>query len=171
MAFTKVELLSDRHRLEGFTCGKPSLDAWLVKFSRNNQQHGFTRVFVICDGDVVVGYYGLAPTVIAPNQTTRKIRTGMPPDPIPCLLIGQLAVDLNYGGRGIGTALVKDAFQRCVAGANLVGGRAVVVRAVDEEAERYWQSWDFTPAKDNPSVLVRSLSDIRGWLELSVRSQ
>ena len=104
MALTKVELLSDRHRLESFSCGKSSLDTWLLKFSRSNQQHGFTRVFAICDGDVVVGYYGLAPTVIAPNQITRRIRTGMPPDPIPCLLIGQLAVDLHFAGRGIGAA-------------------------------------------------------------------
>jgi len=170
VALKNVELLSDRHRFGDFSCGKPSLDVWLAKFAQRNQQNGFTRVFVICDGDVVVGYYGLAPTVIAPNLTTRKIRTGMPPDPIPCLLIGQLAVDMRYGGRGIGTALVKDAFQRCVAGAELVGGRAIIVRAVDEEAERYWQSWDFTPAKDNPSVLVRSLSDIRSLLALSAKS-
>ncbi|TBC54618.1 N-acetyltransferase [Rhizobium leguminosarum] len=161
---SKIELLTERHSLDGFSCGKPSLDAWLARFAQSNQQHGFTRVFVICDGDAVVGYYGLAPTVIAPNVVTRKVRSGQPPDPIPCLLIGQLAVDQRYGGRGIGTALVRDAFQRCSAGADLVGGRAIVVRAIDEEAELYWQNWGFIPSRDNPSILVRSLNDIRTWL-------
>lgn len=170
MAFSRIELLNAHHHLNEFSCGKPSLDTWLAKFARSNQNNGFTRVFVVCEDNAVVGYYGLAPTVIAPNVVTRKIRSGMPPDPIPCLLIGQLAVDQRYGGRGLGAALVKDAFQRCVAGADLVGGRAIVVRAVDEEAEQYWQSWGFIPARDNSSVLVRSIADIRAWIAVSTRS-
>ncbi|CAN7738233.1 GNAT family N-acetyltransferase [Rhizobium leguminosarum] len=164
MGLSQIEPLAERHRLESFSCGKPALDAWLATFARSNHQHGFTRVFAIHDDDVVVGYYGLAPTVIAPNVVTRKIRTGRPPDPIPCLLIGQLAVDRRHVGRGIGTALVKDAFRRCIAGADLVGGRAIVVRAVDEEAERFWQSWGFIPSLDNQSILLRSMADIRAWM-------
>jgi hypothetical protein len=53
---------------------------------------------------------------------------------------------------------------RCLAGADIVGGRAVVVRAVDAEAERYWQGWGFIPSLDNPSILMRSIDDIRLWL-------
>ena len=113
---------------------------------------------------MVVGYYGLAPTVIQPNAAPRAIRTGRPPDPIPCLLIGQLAVDHRYRGQGIGSALVKDALLRCVAGAEMVGGRAIVVRAIDAEAEAYWQSWGFILSRDNPSVLMRSMQDVRLWL-------
>jgi GNAT superfamily N-acetyltransferase len=79
-------------------------------------------------------------------------------------LIGQLAVDSRYAGRGIGSALVKDALRRCVAGAETVGGRAGVVRAIDVEAEAYWQSWGFIPSRDNPSVLMRSMQDVRLWL-------
>ena len=60
--------------------------------------------------------------------------------------------------------MVKDALRRCVAGADIVGGRAVVVRAIDTEAEAYWQSWGFIPARDNPSVLMRLVDDIRAWL-------
>ena len=74
-----------------------------------------------------------------------------------------MAVDL-FSGQGIGTALVKDALQRCIAGADIVGGRAVVVRAIDADAETYWQSWGFIPARTNPSILMRSVDDIRRWL-------
>jgi predicted N-acetyltransferase YhbS len=133
-------------------------------FARSSQARGFTRVLVMHDEQVLVGYYGLAPSVIQPNSAPRAIRTGRPPDPIPCLLIGQLAVDQNHTGRGIGSGLVKDALNRCLAGADIVGGRAVVVRAVDAEAERYWQGWGFIPSRDNPSILMRSIDDIRLWL-------
>ncbi|WP_315856768.1 hypothetical protein [Rhizobium leguminosarum] len=86
------------------------------------------------------------------------------PNRSPCLLIGQLAVDHRQVGRGVGTALAKYVFRRCVAGADLVGGRAIVVRAVDEEAERFWQSWGFIPSLDNQSLLLRPMTDIRAWM-------
>ncbi|MFC3320455.1 GNAT family N-acetyltransferase [Mesorhizobium cantuariense] len=164
MALSGIELLDDTHRLDAFDCGKPALNAWLLGFARTNQARGFTRVLVVHNDRTVVGYYGLAPSVIQPNSAPRSIRTGRPPDPIPCLLIGQLAVDQNYVGRGVGSGLVKDALRRCIAGADIVGGRAVVVRAIDTEAERYWHSWGFIAARDNPSVLTRSIQDVRLWL-------
>jgi GNAT superfamily N-acetyltransferase len=164
VALSAIELLNDGHLLDEFDCGKPTLNDWLRTFSRSNQRYGFTRVLVVHDAKRVVGYYGLAPTVIEANAAPRSIRTGRPPDPIPCLLIGQLAVDRSYARRGIGTALVRDALSRCLTGADIVAGRAVVVRAIDADAETYWQSWGFIPSKGNPSVLIRGIEDIRHWL-------
>ncbi|WP_420959756.1 GNAT family N-acetyltransferase [Brucella sp. IR073] len=156
-----IEPLDDTHRLDAFDCGKPALNTWLVNFARSNQTRGFTRVLVVHDRGEVVGYYGLAPTAIPSKAVPRAIRTGRAPDPIPCLLIGQLAVDRRYAGQGIGSGLVRDALRRCIAGADIVGGRAVVVRALDTEAEHYWRGWDFIPASDTPSILMRSIQDIR----------
>lgn len=164
MALSAIELLSEAHRLSDFDCGKPALDHWLATFALSNQSRGFTRVLVVHDEGQVVGYYGLAPSVIEATAAPRAIRTGRPPDPIPCLLIGQLAVDRRHAGRGIGGALVKDALQRCVAGAEVIGGRAALARAIDAQAEAYWQSWGFIPARNNASVLMRSIDDIRRWL-------
>lgn len=164
MSLSAVEPLSDAHDISGFECGKSALDDWLKRFARSNQRQDFTRVMVMHAGGKVLGYYGLAPSAIDPGAAPRRIRTGQPPDPIPCLLLGQLAVDRNWHGRGIGSMLVTDAFRRCVAGAEIIGGRAIVVRAIDAEAERYWQSWGFVAARDEPSILMRSMTDIRAAL-------
>lgn len=164
MALSAVEPLSDGHDLTDFACGKSALDDWLRTFARTNQRQDFTRVMVIHEDERVVGYYGLAPSAIDPGAAPRRVRTGRPPDPIPCLLIGQLAVDCRHQGRGIGSMLVIDAFRRCIAGAEILGGRAIVVRAIDAEAEIYWQSWGFIPARDNPAILMRSVADIRAAL-------
>jgi GNAT superfamily N-acetyltransferase len=164
VALSAVEPLSDLHDLAGFECGKAALDDWLKTFARSNQRQDFTRVMVIHEEGKVVGYYGLAPSAIDPGAAPRRVRTGRPPDPIPCLLIGQLAVDRHHQGRGIGSMLVADAFWRCIAGAEIIGGRAIVVHAIDTEAEAYWQSWGFVPARDNPSILMRSVADIRAAL-------
>jgi GNAT superfamily N-acetyltransferase len=152
------------HDVSAFNCGKPILDHWLKNRALSNQQKGFTAVLVVHQASRVVGYYGLAPTAIVPNILPRSIRTGQPPDPVPCLLLGQLATDLEWAGMGIGTGLVKHALQRCVQAAALIGGRALVVNAVDREAAAFWQRRGFTPSRDDQFVLFRSISDIAASL-------
>jgi len=126
----------------------------------SNQEKGFTAVLVVHEANRVIGYYGLAPTAILPSTLPRSIRTGQPPNPLPCLLLGQLATDQNWIGKGIGTGLLKHALQRCVAAANLVGGRALIVNAVDIEAAGFWARRGFIPSKDDPLILFRSIADI-----------
>ena len=148
------------HIVGEFSCGKPSLDRWLKTRALSNQEKGFTAVIVVHEANRVMGYYGLAPTAIIPSRLPLSIRTGQPPDPVPCLLLGQLATDQNWAGKGIGTGLLKHALQRCVTAAGLIGGRALIVNAVDTEAATFWGRRGFIPSKDDPLVLFRSIADI-----------
>jgi GNAT superfamily N-acetyltransferase len=159
------ERLTSLHDLSKFSCGKPSLDRWLKTRALSNQEKGFTAVMVVHEAGRVVGYYGVAPTAIVPAALPRSIRTGQPPDPVPCLLLGQLATDLQWGGQGIGTGLIKHALQRCVAAASLIGGRALIVRAVDDEAAAFWARRGFIASKDDPLTLFRSIADIAASLK------
>lgn len=131
------EPLNADHDLSAFDCGKPALNGWLRTYALANQAEGFTRVMVACENARVIGFYGLAPTAVPPSILSRKMRTGQPPDPVPCVLFGQLAADTAYAGRGIGSAFLRHALERCVAAAETIGGRAVIVRAVDREAEEF----------------------------------
>jgi GNAT superfamily N-acetyltransferase len=160
LALSAPEPLTAAHDVSGFTCGKPSLDHWLKTRALSNQEKGFTAVMVVHEAGRVVGYYGLAPTAVVPGILPRSIRTGQPPDPVPCLLLGQLATDIGWAGRGIGTGLLKHALERCVTAAGLVGGRALMVNAVDDEAAEFWRRRGFLPSKDDPLVLFRSMAAI-----------
>jgi GNAT superfamily N-acetyltransferase len=152
------------HDVSEFSCGKASLDRWLKTRALSNQEKGFTAVMVVHEEARVVAYYGLAPTAVVPNVLPRSIRTGQPPDPVPCLLLGQLATDIGWTGHGIGTGLLKHALERCVTAAALVGGRALVVNAVDDEASAFWRRRGFIPSRDDPLVLFRSIADIAASL-------
>lgn len=164
MAISAPEPLTAAHDVSEFSCGKPTLDHWLRTRALSNQEKGFTAVLVVHEVGRVVGYYGLAPTAVVPNVLPRSIRTGQPPDPVPCLLLGQLATDINWAGRGIGTGLLKHALERCVHAASLVGGRALMVNAVDDEAAAFWRRRGFLPSRDDPLVLFRSITDIAASL-------
>jgi predicted N-acetyltransferase YhbS len=158
------EPLSPVHQLHEFSCGKPALDSWLKTNARTNQENGFTVVMVVHENGRVVAYYGIAPTAVERNLIPRPIRTGRAPNPIPCLLLGQFAVDSKWSGRGIGSGLFRHAMSRCVQAAQLIGGRAVVVNAVDLEAAEYWKRLGFVPAKDHPMILFQSLVRIAASL-------
>lgn len=136
----------------------------------SNQEKGFTAVLVVHEQGRVVGYYGLAPTAVVPSALPRAIRTGQPPDPMPCLLLGQLATDIRWAGRGIGTGLLKHALERCVNAAALVGGRALMVNAVDGEAADFWRRRGFIPSKDDPLTLFRSIASIAASIAEARRS-
>ena len=116
---------------------------------------------VVHESNRVIGFYGLAPTAVIPAVLPRSIRTGQPPDPVPCLLLGQLATDTKWIGHGIGTGLLKHALQRCIEASTLIGGRALIVHAVDHEALDFWKRRGFLETFDNPFMLFRSIADIK----------
>ena len=144
------------------------LDHGLKTRALSSQQKGFTAVLMVHKAGRVVGYYGLTPTAVVPAAMPRSIRTGQPPNPVPCLRLGQLATDAGWAGMGIGTGLVKHALQRCVQAASLIGGRAQLVNAVDREAAEFWKRRSFEVSKDDPLVLLRSIGDIAASLRDSI---
>lgn len=164
MPLSAPEPLSPVHELSSFTCGKPALDTWLRTRALTNHLRGFTAVTVVHEDRRVAGYYGLAPAAVLPAVMPRSIRTGQPPNPIPCLLLGQLATDQAWAGQGVGTALLAHALRRCVQAAGLVGGRAVIVHALDMDAAAWWQRRGFLPSRDDELVLFRSVADIAASL-------
>ncbi|TFF17982.1 N-acetyltransferase [Jiella endophytica] len=154
------EPLDEGHDISSFSCGKPALDHWLKFRALSNMKRGFTAVIVVHEEKRVVGFYGLSPTAVVPDILPRAIRTGQPPDPVPCLLLGQLATDEAFAGRGIGTGLLRHTLLRAISASQLIGGRALMVRAVDDPAAAFWRRRGFVPSRRDPFVLFRPMADI-----------
>jgi predicted N-acetyltransferase YhbS len=91
----------------------------------------------------VVGYYCLSNGAIANNIATGKVKRNMP-DPILVMIIGRLAVDLNWQGKGIGRGLLRDAVLRKLKAAEIGGIRAILFHAISEDAKQFYEQYRFT---------------------------
>jgi GNAT superfamily N-acetyltransferase len=77
------------------------------------------------------------------------------------VLLARLAVDKTRLKKGIGAALLKDALVRVSNAADIVGARALLVHAKDEEAKSFYEHFDFEPSPSDPLHLFLLMKDIR----------
>jgi predicted N-acetyltransferase YhbS len=87
---------------------------------------------------------------------TARLRQNQPSD-VPVIILGRLAVDLEFERQGIGTGLLKDAFLRCLTAADAIGVRAIVVHAIDEDAARFYERLQLRPLGAGSLTLVLPL--------------
>lgn len=150
--------LAGEHDLEPFDCGAVLLDSWLKRRARANQASGASRTYVVCEGRRVVAYSALASGAVAIAATSSGVRRNMP-EPIPMIVLGRLAVDRSWRGRGLGRALLRDAIERSIQAAGIVGARGLLVHALNPAAKRFYESGGLVESPIDPMLLMVSLSD------------
>lgn len=150
--------LRPTHDITSFDCGEPTLDDWLRRRALQNEQRGASRTYVVCVANRVIGYYALATGAITHEYAPGRIKRNMP-EPIPVMVLGRLAVCREYQGRGIASALLRDAILRTVQVSEIAGIRAVLVHAISDRAKAFYEKSGFTASEIDPMTLMISLKD------------
>lgn len=163
MSLTAPAPLTAHHDTTAFACGVESLDHWLKQRALKNQATGASRTFVVCEESRVVAYYALASSAVAAQGATGRLRRNMP-DPIPVVVLGRLAIDQSLQGSGMGRALVRDACLRVIAAADAIGIRGMIVHALSENAQAFYQRVGFEPSPLDPMTLMATIADLRAGL-------
>lgn len=108
-----------------------------------------------------MGYYALSTAmeqrIALPNA---KLRRAMP-DQVPLLLIGRLAVDRQYQGRGLGADLLSDGVRRCLEVSEIAGIRAIITHAIDDDAVRFYQRYGFINCPLGERVMLLPIESAR----------
>jgi predicted N-acetyltransferase YhbS len=143
---------------DSFDCGRESLNQWFRRHAWHNQESDVSRTSVICDTMTgkIVGYTSLSAAQIERAHLPKPAQRNRP-DPIPALLLGQLAVDRQHQGHGYATALMYFALTMAVRFANEVGCFGVLTHPLDEGVRARYSRFGFEtlPYDPNRSMSVR----------------
>lgn len=163
--FSPVRKLDSTDVTAGFDCGQPALNQYLQRYALINQAAGMAHTYVCCDtrtlAPSVVAWYSLCVASVEPVAAPARLRRGVARHPVPVMLLARLAVDQRFQGQGLGRAILKDALLRTLQAADIAGIRALLVHAKDDDARRWYLSWNFEPSPTDPYHLFLLLKDIK----------
>lgn len=147
MGITAPTPLTSEHNLADFCCSDHGMNEWLKKKALKNHSSGLSRVYVICIANTrqVIGYYCLSTGSIQRNLAPGAMRHNAP-EPLPVVVLGRLAIDQAWAGKGLGVALLKDAVYRTMSIAQQVGVRALIVHALDDSVRNFYLKYAFVPS-------------------------
>ncbi len=155
--------IKPEYQLEDFDCGNSQLNEWLKKRAFKNESSGASQTYVVSVEQKIIAYYCLASGSIINAAATGKVRRNMP-DPIPVMVIGRLAVDYDWQDKGIGFALVRDAVLRTLQASTIVGIRAILVHAINEEAKLFYEKCGFISSPVAPMTLMITIANAKAAL-------
>ncbi|WP_348640125.1 GNAT family N-acetyltransferase [Mesorhizobium sp. B3-1-8] len=143
---------------DAFDCGRESLNNWLRRHAWRNQLDGASRTSVICDlaSGAIAAYVALSAGQIERTYLPKSAQRNRP-DPIPIVLLGQLAVDIRFQGRGCGRSLLLFAFRTAVRFSTEIGCFGVLTHPLDESVRNFCRGFDFVDLPFDPkrSMIVR----------------
>ncbi len=153
-----TENLNSSHRKKEFSCGKEMLDNYLQKQANQDVKRKLSACFVLNDKEtnLLKGYYTLAnnsiPQILIPTEFQKKLPKSY--TSIPTTLLGRLAIDNRFQGRGVGKLLLIDALNRSYEISKIIGSFAVIVDPLDEDAEKFYDKYGFINLPDSGKMFL-----------------
>jgi GNAT superfamily N-acetyltransferase len=163
---TTIELLdAKRHNRTDFACGVPELNQYLQRYAGQDSKRNLTRVFVATqperDPGRVLGFYTLSSASVERFAFPDQIFKQLPAYPVPCVLLGRLAVCRTAQGTGLGAYLLIDALRRVfMASQTTLGVHAVLVDAKSEQAAAFYRKYGFHASIQEPNRLFLMVQSI-----------
>lgn len=164
MASWIIEKLDTRkHNRNQFDCGQNILNVYLKTRANQEQKKWLNITYVMTSklSNEIVGYYTLSNSAIKLASMLPNLKQDIPPTyDIPTIKIGRLAVDKNYHNKGLGSLLLKNAFNRIIEISTLSGIRGIEVIAKDHYATEFYQKFGFIPLLDSQNVLFLPIATV-----------
>lgn len=155
--------LNTTHNRPSFYCGVEMLDHYLQRQAGQDVKRHISRVFIAAETDhpkKVVGYYTLSSLSIELNQLPEELSRKLPKYPIPAVLIGRLSVSQSAQGKGVGKMLLADAVKRVLVVSDEIAIYAIVVDAINRDAQKFYESFGFTLLSDESHRLFLAIKSI-----------
>ncbi len=141
-----------------FDCGRPAIDLWFRRHALNNQISGASRTSVLrgTQQGSVIAFVALSAGQVRRGLLPKPAQRNQP-DPLPVLVLGQLAVDRQHQGRGYARSLMFFTFGTAVRVLRDIGCFGVLTHPLDDELRTFYRQFGFRDLPDDPEggMLVR----------------
>jgi len=166
-----IRRLEESDEVENFDSGDEPLNNYLKRHAWSNQEKSLIGVSYVAVDEgaprVVLGYFTLAVASVARDKFPKKYVRGLPPYDLSLILLARLAVDRRFEGRGLGHALISEAFRISLRVADEVGCRCIITDAYRERTSWYAR-YGFVPiegaAEHGPQKMYLDLRTVRAAL-------
>jgi GNAT superfamily N-acetyltransferase len=159
------------HERSAFSCGFGPIDNFLKSSLSDQIKAGMLTAWMATSAEdqAVLGFYTLGALAVRAEFGPKKWLRAKVPD-IPVIYIRAVAVREDIQGKGLGTALVINAMQRCISIADQMGAAAIVLDVLEDgHFERRWKFYadlGFLPLDDpsNPHRVYIPMANVRATL-------
>ena len=129
-----------------FNCGHSVLDDYIRRYAAQDVKRDLTRVFVATledHIDYLAGFFTLSAGSVDCADLPESVARKLPGYPIPVALIGCLAVDQSFQGKGLGSILLADACLKVKQASDSLAVVGIVVDAKDDSAAAFCRHFGF----------------------------
>lgn len=140
-----IEPLTRGHKRKLFDCGDEEVTRFLQEKAMQDQKLDLSRTMILCgldeNPDRILGYHTLLMSQVRQEEIPDdkpNIKRG-----IPVILLGQIGIDTEFQGQGLGDLLLTDAQARVDEISQKVGIRALMLDARNERLAEWYESRDF----------------------------
>ena len=154
-----MEILDKKkHAIEKFNCGNEALNRYLTVQAGQDMRKKLSVCFVLNDDYTrdLIGYYTLSSYSINADSIPNTIKVRAPRNytKIPATLIGRLAVDLKFQGKGLGEFVLMNALERANDASLKIASFAVIVDPIDKAAVDFYSLYGFVKCKDGQQMIL-----------------
>ena len=154
--FRIVQLSKEHNRSirQAFSCGSVELDEYFKKRVTQDIRKDVAKCYVAeAEAHRVVGYYTLSAFSLRLCDLPQEQQKRLPKyAKVPAACLGRLAVASEYQGKGLGVALLADAFAKCFESTLAV--HALVVEPKDETAKQFYLHHEFLHLRDSRTLFL-----------------
>jgi ribosomal protein S18 acetylase RimI-like enzyme len=129
-----------------FQCGSDPLNDYIRRYASQDVRKNVARVFVATPENnlqQLAGFFTLSAGSVSCSSLPASLAKKLPRYPVPVALIGRLAVDSAFQGKGLGSILLADACQKVFQASSVLAVVGIIVDAKDDKAIMFYEHFGF----------------------------
>jgi len=164
----RIHAFGDALDTTEFHCGREALDDYIRRYASQDVKRGLARVFVALPENSprrVAGYFSLSAASVSATTLPDALRRKLPRYPVPVALLGRLAVDNEFQGKGLGSILLADACIKVARASEVLAVAGLIVDAKDESAADFYRHFGFVDLPGQPKRMLLARKAFPSGLE------